>query len=132
MVTIYGSGKYKYGLCHVFAIALHHIFGYQIAILEDQDRVIENDKLRQWWAYIPHVFCIKGDYIIDACGIRKPSTMIRQSGKYPISHPKIHTISPRTLYRHSLYIMHFEKITKKNIKEAEEFILKHKSTYTIS
>ena len=30
MVLIYGSGKYTYGLCHVFALGLHHIFGYQI------------------------------------------------------------------------------------------------------
>jgi len=47
MTQIYGSGKYKYGLCHVFALALHRVFGYQIAILEDQDREMINDRLHK-------------------------------------------------------------------------------------
>jgi hypothetical protein len=131
MVLIYGSGKYTYGLCHVFALGLHHIFGYQIAILEDRDREIINDKLHKTWPYIPHVFCIRGQYIIDALGVRKPSTMIRQSGKWQITHPKIHKIDSRSLYNNSLYQNEFERITKKNVMEAEKFILRNKAKYTV-
>jgi hypothetical protein len=129
MRAIYGSRKYKLGYCHVFAIALHRIFGYQIAIIEDKDREIINDRLHKSWPYIPHVFCVKGGYIIDAAGVRKPITMIHQVGKWPIKHPKIHKIDVRSLYNNGLYVHEFERITKKNLKEAEEFILKHKSRY---
>ena len=129
MITIYGSGKYKYGYCHVFALALHKIFGYQIAILEDKDRQIIRDDLHKWWIYVPHVFCIKNGYIIDAFGIRKPSNMIRQSGKFTITNHKIHKIDSRMLYNHSLFKVNFYRITKKNLTEAETFILKHKEKY---
>jgi hypothetical protein len=122
MSSIYGAGKYKHGLCHVFALALHHVFGYRIAILEDRDRELVRDHLRKAWPYIPHVFCTKGGYIIDAVGVRKASTMIRQTGKFRITHPKIHYIDPRSLYNNSLYTTNFERITKKDLKEAEEFI----------
>ena len=131
MPNIYGSGKYKYGYCHVFALALHRIFGYQIAMLEDKDRIIIRDDLHKWWIYVPHVFCIKGDYIIDAFGVRKPRTMIRQSGERTIIHPKIHKIDSRALYNNSLFTVNFYRITKKNLAEAEEFIKKHKGVYTV-
>lgn len=131
MTQIYGSGKYKYGLCHVFALALHRVFGYQIAILEDQDREMINDRLHKTWPYIPHVFCIKNGYIIDASGVRKPRTMIRETGQWPIKHPKIHKISPQTLRLGGLYRHEFERITKKNMREAVEFILKNKTKYTV-
>jgi hypothetical protein len=126
---IYGSGKYKHGFCHIFALGFHRVFGYQIAILEDRDREIINDRLHKSWPYIPHVFCVKGEYIIDAFGVRKPITMIRQSGKWPIAHPKIHKIDSRSLYNNGLYQNEFEKITKKNVMEAEKFILRNKVKY---
>jgi hypothetical protein len=131
MSTIYGSGKYKGGYCHIFALALHRIFGYQIAMLEDKDRVIERNDLHKWWAYVPHVFCMKNGYVIDAFGVRKPQTMITQSGKFTIAHPKIHKIDSRSLYNNSLFTVNFYRITKKNLAEAEEFILKHKERYTV-
>lgn len=131
MPIIYGSRKYKYGYCHVFALALHRIFGYQIAMLEDKDREMIRDDLHKSWPYIPHVFCVKGNYIIDAVGVRKPSTMIKQSGKFIIKHPKIHHIDSRALYNNSLFTVNFERITKKNLAEAEEFIQKHKSKYMV-
>lgn len=129
--TIYGSGKYKRGLCHVFAIALHRVFGYQIAILEDRDREIINDRVHKIWPYVPHVFCINGDRIIDAAGIRKASTMIRETGKFKITHPKIHRIDSRSLFNNSLYQVNYERITKKDLREAEQFIQNHKEKYSV-
>jgi len=131
MTAVYGSRKYKYGLCHVFALALHRVFGYQIAIIEDQDREIINDRLHKTWPYIPHVFCIRKGYIIDAAGVRKPRTMIRETGKFTIKHSKIHRISPQTLYNGSLYRVEFERITKKNVAEAEKFIIKNIQKYVV-
>ena len=128
---IYGSGKYAHGLCHIFALGLHHVFGYQIAILEDRDREVIHDKLHKSWPYVPHVFCIKEKYIIDAFGVRSPNTMIKQSGEWTIAHPKIHKIDSRSLYNNSLYKITFERITKKNVEEAEKFILKNRSKYKI-
>jgi hypothetical protein len=131
MTLIYGSGKYKYGFCHVFALALHKVFGYQIAALEDKDRTIDHTRLHKSFPYIPHVFCVKGDYIIDAFGVRKSSTMIRQSGIVPITHPKIHKIDSRSLYNNSMFYVPFEKITNKNLEEAVAFVLKNKGKYRV-
>ena len=131
MTLIYGSGKYKHGLCHVFALGLHHIFGYQIAALEDRDHVIEHNKYPKGYAYIPHVFCIKNGYIIDAIGVRKPIAMIRGAGKYKIERPKIHKIGYRTLYNGDLFNITYKRITKKDVEEAEKFILRNKSRYTV-
>jgi hypothetical protein len=131
MTLIYGSGKYKYGLCHVFALALHKVFGYQIAALEDKDRTIDNARLHKSWPYIPHVFCVKGEYIIDAFGVRKPSTMIRQAGIEKIIRPKIHKIDSRSLYNNSMFYIPFEKITNKNLEEAVAFVLKNKGKYRV-
>lgn len=99
--------------------------------LEDKDRTIENTRLHKVFPYIPHVFTVKGDYIIDAFGVRKASTMIRQSGVEKITHPRVHKIDSRALYNNSMFYVPFEKITKRNLEEAVEFVLKNKGKYRV-
>jgi hypothetical protein len=132
MKPIYGAKKYKCGYCHVFALALHRVFGYQIAMIEDKDRYMWSDEHPgKELPYIPHVFCIKNGYTIDAIGVRKISTTIRACGEKPIKHAKIHKIDPRSLYHNNIFKIGFEKFTEKDIQEAEQFILKHKEHYEV-
>jgi hypothetical protein len=129
---IYGSGKYLHGDCHIFALALRRVFGYQIAMIEDKDRIMWSDKKPdKEMPYIPHVFCVKGEYIIDVFGYMKPDVMIQGVGKTPIKRYKIHKIDPRSLYKNSIFTIGFNKITEPQIEEAVQFINKHKEHYLV-
>jgi hypothetical protein len=57
--------------------------------------------------------------------------MIRGAGKYKIERPKIHKIGYRTLYNGDLFNITYKRITKKDVEEAEKFILRNKSRYTV-
>lgn len=127
----YGSRKYLRGLCHTFALALHQLFGYQLAYLEDADRSMINDRSMDVYPYIPHVFCIRDGYIIDARGIRKAGTMIRESGKFPIKNGQIHTTDVRFLINSRHFKEEYVPITQSDLVNAKEFILKHRRKYQI-
>ena len=132
MKTIYGSGKYLHGDCHIFALALRRVFGYQIAMLEDKKHVMWSDnKPDKMLPYIPHVFCIKNGFIIDAYGYMKPELMIKSAGEYPIKKYKIHKIDPRSIYKNPIFTIMFNEITEKKIDDAVQFINKHKEQYTV-
>jgi hypothetical protein len=132
MKPIYGSGKYLRGDCHIFALALRRVFGYQIAMLEDTDRVMWHDKHPdKELPYIPHVFCMKKGFVIDAYGYMKPKLMIRATGRKPIENYKIHNIDPRSLYKNPIFTIGYERITEKKIIEAVQFIEKHKKNYEV-
>ena len=54
---------YLYGDCHIFAQALHEVFGYQMKLAIDEfDLELEKEVL-------VHAFCYVGNQIIDARGV---------------------------------------------------------------
>lgn len=127
----YGSRKYLHGLCHTFALALHQLFGYQLAYLEDLDRSLINDRSMDIYPYIPHVFCVKNGYIIDARGVRNAGTMIRESGKFPIKNGQIHTTDVRFLINSRHFKEEYAPVKQSDLVEAKEFILKHRRKYQV-
>lgn len=128
---IYGSVKYKHGQCHILALALHRVFGYQIAVLEDKDREVVNERTGVSHPYYPHVFCIKGRCAIDGKGVRRVGIMVRESGIKKITHPRIMKISPITLYKGFVFQSTYGKVTKKAIREAEEFVLRNREKFVV-
>lgn len=54
---------YLYGDCHIFAQALHQVFGYQMHLAIDKfDLELETDVL-------VHAYCTNGNHAIDARGV---------------------------------------------------------------
>lgn len=61
---------YLYGECHVFALALQEVFGYQMKFaLDEFDEELEREVLI-------HAFCFEGDHVIDARGISHASDVL--------------------------------------------------------
>lgn len=54
---------YLHGDCHIFALALHKVFGYQIKLaIDEYDIELEEPVL-------VHAFCYEGESVIDARGV---------------------------------------------------------------
>lgn len=55
---------YLHGDCHIFAEALHQVFGYSVQWAID----MEDEELQD--EVLVHAFCYQGDKVIDVRGIR--------------------------------------------------------------
>lgn len=54
---------YLHGDCHIFALALHKVFGYKMKLaIDEYDIELEEPVLI-------HAYCYEGEYVIDARGV---------------------------------------------------------------
>lgn len=80
--------NYLHGDCHIFAQALHEVFGYRIQVAMDEcDLELEEPVLI-------HAYCYKGNAIIDARGVSEKSEALEP---FDYTFADIQDISPEVI-----------------------------------